>query len=329
PASTVDYSRYAGYVSSREKIWYEPHESRVSATKYQAQVPEYDEDRAIEYLHCAKEGISGGCINEDVVQMNNRCVFTPESVVTRSEEEIDEYIQYVTTALGGGNRFMANENESEEIAWNLLFQCNGSIERARLYVDSQLGYGCELTMMETERRHTGNGKSSVHYHIDHEEASFELVTKTQKLWSEWKKRVAQIHNDDGSYEEYIQRLEEAQRLISKYGNPSSRIFAKIEEIKNILDVTNNWRATVHDLLYQHKVVSIEKLKALLQEFPENGADCDERQRIMILVESIKQVYRKAIEVSTQQCSQEEKNQLWNEVDRMEVQIEEIKKLRRE
>ena len=50
---------------------------------------------------------------------------------------------------------------------------------------------------------------------------------------------------------------------------------------------------------------------------------------MILVESIKQVYRKAIEVSTQQCSQEEKNQLWNEVDRMEVQIEEIKKLRRE
>ena len=94
-------------------------------------------------------------------------------------------------------------------------------------------------------------------------------------------------------------------------------------------MTNNWRATVHDLLYQHKVVSIEKLKALLQEFPENGADCDERQRIMILVESIKQVYRKAIEVSTQQCSQEEKNQLWNEVDRMEVQIEEIKKLRRE
>mgnify|MGYP007109790202 FL=1 len=150
-----------------------------------------------------------------------------------------------------------------------------------------------------------------------------------RLWSEWKKRVAQIHNDDGSYEEYIQRLEEAQRLISKYGNPSSRIFAKIEEIKNILDVTNNWRATVHDLLYQHKVVSIEKLKALSQEFPENGADCDERQRIMILGESIKQVYRKAIEVSTQQCSQEEKNQLWNEVDRMEVQIEEIKKLRRE
>ena len=150
-----------------------------------------------------------------------------------------------------------------------------------------------------------------------------------RLWSEWKKRVAQIHNDDGSYEEYIQRLEEAQRLISKYGNPSSRIFAKIEEIKNSLDVTNNWRATVHDLLYQHKVVSIEKLKALLQEFPENGADCDERQRIMILVESIKQVYRKAIEVSKQQCSQEEKNQLWNEVDRMEVQIEEIKKLRRE
>ena len=44
-------------------------------------------------------------------------------------------------------------------------RCNGSIERARLYVDSQLGYGCELTMMETERRHTGNGKSSVHYHI--------------------------------------------------------------------------------------------------------------------------------------------------------------------
>ena len=33
-----------------------------------------------------------------------------------------------------------------------------------------------------------------------------------RLWSEWKKRVAQIHNDDGSYEEYIQRLEEAQSL---------------------------------------------------------------------------------------------------------------------
>ena len=44
-------------------------------------------------------------------------------------------------------------------------RCNGSIERARLYVESQLGYGCELTMMETERRYTGNGKSSVHYHI--------------------------------------------------------------------------------------------------------------------------------------------------------------------
>ena len=148
-----------------------------------------------------------------------------------------------------------------------------------------------------------------------------------RLWSEWKKKVAQIHDDDGSYEEYIQRLEEAQRLITKYGNPSSRIFAKIEEIKNILDVTNNWRATVHDLFYHHEVVSIEKLKALLQEFPENGADCDERQRMMMLVESLKQVYRKAIEVSTQQCSQEEKNQLWNEVDRMEVRIEEIEQLR--
>lgn len=64
-------------------------------------------------------------LNEDVVQMNNRCVFTPESVVTRSEEEvgvdendsskIDEYIQYVTTALGGGNRFMANENVTDRI----------------------------------------------------------------------------------------------------------------------------------------------------------------------------------------------------------------------
>lgn len=46
-----------------------------------------------------------------------------------------------------------------------LRRCGGSIERARLYVDSQLGYGCELTMMETERRYTGNGKSSIHYHV--------------------------------------------------------------------------------------------------------------------------------------------------------------------
>ena len=117
-----------------------------------------------------------------------------------------------------------------------------------------------------------------------------------RLWSEWKKRVAQVHDDDGSYEEYIQRLEEAQRLITKYGNPSSRIFAKIEEIKNILDVTNNWRAAVHDLFYHHEVVSIDKLKALLQEFPENGADCDERQRMMMLVESIKRVYKRVLEV---------------------------------
>ena len=85
-------------MSSREKIWYEPHESRVNAIKYrlswdlrkryQAQVPEYDERRANEYLDCAQRGIRGGCINEDIVQMDHRCVFTPESLATRSEEEV-------------------------------------------------------------------------------------------------------------------------------------------------------------------------------------------------------------------------------------------------
>lgn len=87
-----------GYVSSREKIWYEPHESRVGATKYgvfvdltyryQAQVPAYNEWIAREYLHCVQEGIPSPCINEDVIRMNNRCMFTPESIATRSEDEV-------------------------------------------------------------------------------------------------------------------------------------------------------------------------------------------------------------------------------------------------
>lgn len=75
-------------------------------------------------------------------------------------------------------------------------------------------------------------------------------------------------------------------------------------------------------------MSIDKLKELIGEFPENGVDCDERQRMIMLVESVNKLYNRAVEVSTLPCSQDKRNQVWDEVDRMEVRIAEIEQLRR-
>ena len=94
--SAIDYSRYdglvfskcssAGYVTAREKIWYEPHESRVDPEKshwrkglmcrYQAVVPVFDPGEA----ETNTPWMDASAPSDAMVSVDTCCVFDPKSI---------------------------------------------------------------------------------------------------------------------------------------------------------------------------------------------------------------------------------------------------------
>lgn len=92
----------------------------------------------------------------------------------------------------------------------------------------------------------------------------------------------------------VQCLNEAQRIIGSLGNPSSRIFSKIVEVRDLVDTTSEWKADVHSLLYHHKLVTENTLEKLLDAFPSDGLVCEEKKMVEALLEAVRKLHEEVV-----------------------------------
>ena len=136
----------------------------------------------------------------------------------------------------------------------------------------------------------------------------------------------------------VQCLNEAQRIIGSLGNPSSRIFSKIVEVRDLIDTTSLWKADVHSLLYHHKLVTEGALEKLLETFPSDGLVCEEKRMVEALLEAVKKLHGEVVAAFAQRsgmsCRIDGKVSLsalqsvMEKVRRAEVEIDDAERLQR-
>lgn len=134
----------------------------------------------------------------------------------------------------------------------------------------------------------------------------------------------------------IQCLNEAQRIIGLLGNPSSRIFSKIVEVRDLVDTTCQWKADAHSLIYHHKLVTESTLEKLLETFPSDGLVCEEKRMVEALLEAVRKLHGEVVaafvwrrEVSRrvdEKVSLRTLQKVMEKVRRAEVEIEDGTKL---
>ena len=70
-------------------------------------------------------------------------------------------------------------------------------------------------------------------------------------------------------------LQDAQQLIEMHGNPSTRVFSLVCRVKNIVNLVNDWRSKVHDIIFKKEFYPTDELTRLLRSYPDSSPRCDE------------------------------------------------------
>lgn len=70
-------------------------------------------------------------------------------------------------------------------------------------------------------------------------------------------------------------LRDAQQLIEMHGNPSTRVFSLVCRVKNIVNLVNDWRSKVHDIIFKKEFYPTDELTRLLRSYPDSSPKCNE------------------------------------------------------
>lgn len=97
----------------------------------------------------------------------------------------------------------------------------------------------------------------------------------KRKWSEWREKLNEIQESNGSYEAYAAHLEEAQQIVAHYGNPTGRYYSYVSKLKELLNKVNKWRMEVHEYFFKTPTVEGSELTALLKRVPPSCPACKE------------------------------------------------------
>lgn len=95
--------------------------------------------------------------------------------------------------------------------------------------------------------------------------------------------------------EYVDCVEQANSLIVHLGNPSNRVYSTVVSMRTVINEVNLWRSSIHDFFYQKEQsgeqITVQELEKLIEAYPENGLECDER-------EWVRELYSKERDITT-------------------------------